>query len=59
MVPLSVTLPPVMVVPSSVNVSPLSTVSWALPNASFSMLPVPVISMVPALVIAPPLAPRR
>ena len=56
MVPLSVTMPPVTVVPSSVNIWPLSTVSWVLPSASFSMLPVPDISMVPALVIAPPLS---
>ena len=58
MVPLSVTLPPVTVVPSSVSVWPLSTVSWVLPSVALRCcrageMIVPLLVTVPPVMVAP------
>ena len=54
MVPSSVMMPPVMVVPESVRVLLLLTVSWWLPTEALSISLEPVTWMVPSSVMVPP-----
>ena len=54
--PLSVTVPPVTMVPLRVSVLFRSIVSWVLLSASLLIELSPMISMVPRLLIAPPLS---
>src|SRR5436189_151084 len=56
MAPLSVTVPPVTMVPFSVSVLVASTVSWVLLSASLLIELSPMMSMMPRLLIAPPLS---